>query len=167
MDLSRSSCTKLPDRPQISFFSSSAASTLITTLQGIQAVYALAIGLNEDYAITTSLPTIFFPLSVLGLLRLPAAIYLSSHYSYIDGVAQIADFAYRPPSIQLSEPPPKVRINKRPLYAIGLLKPPPTSASEHFHPVNSWRSIIVRIGFLLVVVSLSGLSLVYLIPRWE
>ncbi|KAH7305049.1 hypothetical protein B0I35DRAFT_444706 [Stachybotrys elegans] len=171
MDLSRSSCTKLPYRPRVSFLSGSAANTIITTLQGVQAVYALVIGLvNDDYSYTTSLATLFFPLSVLGLLRLPAAIYLSSDYSYIDGGALLADFTYDLPadlpSNQLLEPPPEVCIYGRPLYAMGLLEPPSTSASERFHPVNSWRGIIVRIGFLLVVLGITGLSLVYLLPRW-
>lgn len=65
----------LPRKGRISLLSASALKTLLVALQGIQAVYLLSEYLAKGKHLL-SMTTIFLPIAVLGLLRLPAAPWL-------------------------------------------------------------------------------------------
>lgn len=59
--------------------------TIAIVLQGTQATYDLTRGFHyEKHALTMALPTIFSPLIVFGLFRLPAALWLTNEYGYAD-----------------------------------------------------------------------------------
>jgi hypothetical protein len=83
MRSSRVFLTRIPSRTRISFFSATSAKTLTITLQGVQAIYCLLVR-PLDWGVAMAIDSIFFPLALLGLLRLPAAIWLTEDYSYAD-----------------------------------------------------------------------------------
>jgi hypothetical protein len=82
---SRAFCTRLPRKPRVSLLSTSSVQKIIIVLQGTQATCDLIRGFHYGkYALTVALPTVFSPLAVFGLFRLPAALWLINEYGYAD-----------------------------------------------------------------------------------
>jgi hypothetical protein len=82
---SRAFCTRVPSLRRITFISISAATTLIVTIQGVQSVYSPVQGFFDgNYAVSLAFDSIFYSLAFLGLMRLPAALWLTEDYSYMD-----------------------------------------------------------------------------------
>ncbi|KAE8382446.1 hypothetical protein BDV26DRAFT_299378 [Aspergillus bertholletiae] len=86
---SRTFCTRIPHHHRTEVLSIDSVKTVIITLQGIQALVVLIQGVlalagigNQPYNATISMGTIFYPLAVLGLLRLFAAPWLTENYTY-------------------------------------------------------------------------------------
>ncbi|KAK2630056.1 hypothetical protein QTJ16_000876 [Diplocarpon rosae] len=87
IERSRRYCIKPPGCTRSPILSKSFAKTVIVTLQGVQAAYALVGGLSgsSDLATSVSISSIFFPLAVIGLLRLFAAPWLTDDFVYAEG----------------------------------------------------------------------------------
>ena len=82
---SRAFCARLPRKPRISLLFASFVQTIIIVLQGIQVTYDLIRGFHYGkYHLTMALPTMFHPLVVFGLFRLPAALWITNEYDYAD-----------------------------------------------------------------------------------
>ncbi|CZR52218.1 uncharacterized protein PAC_02095 [Phialocephala subalpina] len=83
---SRKYCIKPPDSTRIGILSKSFFKTIIVTIQGVQAAILLVGGFTSRNPFTTSLSisSIFFPLAVLGLLRLCAAPWLTDDFIYVE-----------------------------------------------------------------------------------
>lgn len=88
---SRAFCTRIPSLRRISLTSISAATTLIVTIQGVQSVYPPLAGFFGGegssigyFAFSLAFNSIFFAIAFLGLMRLPAALWLTDDYSYMD-----------------------------------------------------------------------------------
>jgi hypothetical protein len=61
----------------------SALQTLLVTLQGVQALYILGKGIRlGGFALVVSLASIFQPLAIAGLFRLPSAAFLTDDFHY-------------------------------------------------------------------------------------
>ncbi|KAF7885717.1 uncharacterized protein EAF02_004226 [Botrytis sinoallii] len=85
MRKSRRFCSRIPSSPHAVWVSKTSAETVATVLQGLQAAWQLVGGLNGGaYSNTISLGTVFAPLAICGLIRLPAAVWISDDYSYVD-----------------------------------------------------------------------------------
>ncbi|KAB8244534.1 hypothetical protein BDV35DRAFT_359610 [Aspergillus flavus] len=89
MRQSRTFCTRIPHHHRTEVWSIDSIKTVIITLQGIQALVVLVRGVmalanigNQPFNATISMSTIFYPLAVLGLLRLFAAPWLTENYTY-------------------------------------------------------------------------------------
>jgi hypothetical protein len=84
-----SSLARQPRGTHMQLLSLSAMKTVVVTFQGVQAIHALFLGVSDgnSFADTVSIGTIFFPLATFGLLRLPAAFWLTDteHYWSEDG----------------------------------------------------------------------------------
>ncbi|PMD35027.1 hypothetical protein L207DRAFT_534284 [Hyaloscypha variabilis F] len=80
-------CIEPPNKNRISFVSLSMVLTLIVALQGGQALYSLISGFNGYYPCQIAVGTIFYQLATLGLLRLPAALWLTNDFVYTDSNA--------------------------------------------------------------------------------
>jgi hypothetical protein len=136
--------TYLPSRNRISWASGSVLHTLIVTLQGIQAVYVVVYNSTDDDAVSGHpISYVFFPLAILGLLRLPAALWLTAEYGY----RECEDLA-------LQNVCDEVEMN-----LLSQERAPPiddTLISRQFHPQRSWRGIAVRAGFLGVLLLLTA-----------
>jgi hypothetical protein len=83
---SRAWMTKVPDTAHVTPLSASSASSLILTAQGIGATFLIIGSLipGSAYRITHSLAGVFAPLGCLGLMRLPAAFWLTSDYWFMN-----------------------------------------------------------------------------------
>jgi hypothetical protein len=83
---SRVHCTCLPEKNRALLLSGTAVKTIIVTFQGIQAIWELIIiprsFTKSPGAPRLSLPTLFMPFAILGLLRLPATLWLSEDGAY-------------------------------------------------------------------------------------
>jgi hypothetical protein len=77
--------TRQPQQPYISIVSGSCLATVVITLQGVQAIASLVANFLPSSSLggfSNSLPSIFQPLALLGLLRLQSAFWLSNDYGY-------------------------------------------------------------------------------------
>lgn len=161
---SRAFCTRVPSLGRIRFASISAATTLIVTIQGVQSVYSPAQGFFDGgYSFQISFESVFLSIAFLGLMRLPAALWLTEDFSYsdIDTIRRVED-----------EPGERVELERmdskpdsfRSLASVGLLAinderlPWERRASPSgFHPSNSGCSLLIRGLFVIpVVVAVGG-----------
>lgn len=76
---------RIPDSSHVDVFSITALKTIIATLQGVSVLYTL-LGVLRGTAVLTlmSFDIIFYPLAIIGLLRLCAATWLTDDYVYAD-----------------------------------------------------------------------------------
>lgn len=83
---SRAWIVKLPEQTYVPLLSASSFTTAVLILQGVQAGFIIFSTLNPNsiYHFGQGLPNIFIPLAILGLTRLPAALWLSGDYAYLD-----------------------------------------------------------------------------------
>jgi hypothetical protein len=83
---SRAWITRTPRLSHVSLVSTSGLTTVILTLQGIQACFLIFASLNPKttYGFAQGLPSVFLPLGCLGLMRLPAALWLSDDHIYLE-----------------------------------------------------------------------------------
>ena len=85
---SRKYCLREPRQKHIDVFSVTAAKTVIVTLQGIQAIYSLVVGVQKStpesnaFANSIALDYVFVPLAIVGLFRLVPAFWLANDYSF-------------------------------------------------------------------------------------
>lgn len=87
---SQNFCVVSPESTRTSLLSQTTVKTLVVTLPGLQALLSLVGGLAGNEALGEwqkglSIESIFFPLSLLGLLRLFAAPWLTEDYVYLEG----------------------------------------------------------------------------------
>jgi hypothetical protein len=122
----------------------SAFGTVVVTLQGIQALGDLFKGMRlGGYALTVALPTIFRPLAIAGLFRLPASLWLTDDYCYAD-----IDF---------------LKELELPVFANGSV-----SAQRDNPPLRSkrcWLVILVQTFFLIMTAALLCLAGHYFKPN--
>ncbi len=163
---SRAICTRVPSLRRISFASVSMATTLIVTLQGAQAIYLPVVGyVNGNYAFGVAFSSIFSPLAFLGLMRLPAALWLTQDYSYADIDHMQVTGVDETEGLDLIDMTTKNTASSRAFPYRGLDERDggrSVSAEERFYPSNSWRSIIIRFLFLVPLLGSVALSAAYI-----
>jgi hypothetical protein len=76
--------TRIPKETHVELLSSSFANTIVVTLQGVQALSQLISVQSFAASLFSFLPMLFQPLALLGLLRLPAAYWLTEEYAFSD-----------------------------------------------------------------------------------
>jgi hypothetical protein len=88
---SRAWLIKVPEKTHVPLLSASGLTTVVLTLQGVQASFIISSSFDPDstYYYRQGLPNVFIPIAILGLMRLPAALWLSDDYGYLD-IAQTA-----------------------------------------------------------------------------
>jgi hypothetical protein len=140
--------------------------TVVITIQGVQAIIVLLKGFSDNVFISNiAIDTIFFPLAVLGLLRLFAAFWLTENYFY----AELEDRSMAPawkrtPSSPGSQTMPYLLSETRTTSEMELLDPADYSPATRFHPVSSWRGRLFRFIFLLPIICLWIMTLMFIIP---
>jgi hypothetical protein len=148
----RGKATKEPSYHRVSLFSTSAVGTLIITLQGIQAVYDLIVNTTGSvYPGGHPISKVFFPLAILGLIRLPAAPWLTAEYGYRQRKESES------PGEGYSEDLPLLprHIYTNPMEAGS------NAPSKQFSPQNSWRGILTRAILMGVLLALIVLTLCF------
>ena len=144
--------TKTPPSHRVSWVSKSIFHTLIVSLQGVQAAYITAIHPIKKEAVPGHpLPYIFFPLALLGLLRLPAALWLTEEYGYREGEDRV----------------PQRRGNEE-MDLLLQEQAPPTDGKPlvRFYPQWSWKGIVVRIVFLGALLAMTLGVVLAIVMRW-
>lgn len=81
--LSRRYLTTPPESSHVKLVSGSTLATVVLTLQGVQALfYLVGTAVSTFIGFPDGLPTTFLPIGLLGLLRLPAAAWISNEWGY-------------------------------------------------------------------------------------
>jgi len=81
--LSRRYITTPPESSYVKVVSGSTLATVVLTLQGVQAViFLVGSAVSDLIGFPEGLPTTFLPIGLLGLLRLPAAAWVSNEWGY-------------------------------------------------------------------------------------
>lgn len=82
---SASYCERRPPRAHLTFFSWDSVKTIVTTLQGVQTLVASQLTVfkySGHLQVMTSVPSVLGPFAIMGLLRLCAAVWITSDFSY-------------------------------------------------------------------------------------
>jgi hypothetical protein len=170
---SQAFCIRLPNHARIDLLSGSTLQTVLVALQGLQALYATRN--RTDYSERISLTTIFLPVAIFGLLRLPSALWLSSDFAYSEPrtlqmlsrhETHSDDFEEMLPNAVDSENyTPK---NRSPLVerlfspSDTVAKPEQigqTSSNSMLYPVNTWRGCLVRILFVAPIIAIDAMMM--------
>ncbi|KAI1377553.1 hypothetical protein F4677DRAFT_414790 [Hypoxylon crocopeplum] len=130
VNLSIPYCVRLPEHTRVAIFSTEMLRSVIVTLQGIQAMVILGRILGGpdigDFVIWIAVDNIFFPIALIGLLRLCCVPWLSDEASYsmspVDHAAETD----------------------------SLLDCPVSPISDRFQTTSFWPSILFRVVFLLL-----------------
>lgn len=128
--------------------SSSSIKTALAALQGAQAISTLCVGWSGgQQALTISLPIIFLPCAIFGLLRLPAALWLSDEYGYADIESWDANVSsdLLEFSRKIAEPPERIQ---RPLS-------------------STWRSMAVKALYIVPLIGLLALVVLHSVPMQD
>jgi hypothetical protein len=130
--------------------------TVITTLQGVSALYVL-VGTVSGAALpgTTvgfGVDTIFFPLAILGLVRLCAATWLTEDFVYReDGLRDTSSTETATQAHQRTTTKDNDIDLDDHSRALDPLIPMPSKTAGFRSPSDSWRSRFFRIFFLLLI----------------
>jgi hypothetical protein len=164
---SRLYCLKFPDNSRATIFSKNFVKTVVITIQGVQAIIFLIEGFTTPSVFLTNIAidTIFFPLAVLGLLRLCAALWLTEDYLYAEHEDRSTTLALKQRTAD-PQTMPHLPVAQS-TSSKGLLDPADYTSETRFHPINSWRGWLFRIIFLILLLLLWAMCLIYMIPPGE
>lgn len=154
-----------PQKTHVDIFSATMLKTLIVSLQGVSALYSIVGGLTgsipDGGLAGLGLDTIFFPLAMIGLLRLCAAAWLTE------------DFAYFYPAESLRGPvrhTSTVKADDIPLFVTTddmdpWLTATPSTETSFRAPNSSLKSCAFRTFYLLVCMGLCVFPLIMTVPK--
>ncbi|EPE30281.1 hypothetical protein GLAREA_13004 [Glarea lozoyensis ATCC 20868] len=169
MELSREFCTRIPQRSHVKLVSKTTVETVIIFMQGVQAAIDMVNGSSGGW--TTSIATVFYPLTLFGLLRIPAAFWLSDEGTYTSVHSEETDPVFREHDEQLlivervMSDGNKSAIEMLSARKTGLTLHPIHTQRYQSHPRNHWRGRVVRGLYLVWLLFLAGLSLMFFFPR--
>jgi hypothetical protein len=162
-------CLRYPEGTHVEIASLTMLKTVITTCQGASAIFLLIIAVSgialPGFAIGFGVDTVFFPLAILGLLRLCAAPWLTEDFVYQgDGLrntptTETATQAHR--NILTKDNDIELDDSSR------VLDPLITTTFETAgfkSPAHSWRSRFFRIFFLLLLGGVWVMALLIAFP---
>ena len=162
---SREYCLKLPKHSRTELFSKASVTTVVITIQGVQAMYTLIEGFLSESMANLAFDTMFSPIAVIGLLRLFAAPWLTDDYFYTEqdepsttpNLGQRSDSSKTPLSV----------LEIRSPSSMGLFESDDSAAETRFHPINSWRGRIFRIVSLVPLLVFWTISFLFLEMYFE
>ncbi|EYB29087.1 hypothetical protein SNK05_013042 [Fusarium graminearum] len=166
-------CYHFPDNTRISIFSKEMITTIIVTSQGVQAMVLLLGALDKNkysgFTKWMAVDAIFFPLAMIGLLRLCCAFWLNDDYGYSAAHSTTPDppVFYGHSSGDVAEMG-KIRLLPRTdsneTSSSTLLERSTSYPQSRFKtPSSSWGSKMFRSFFLFLVICLLILDTLYLI----
>ncbi|KAF2013487.1 hypothetical protein BU24DRAFT_424499 [Aaosphaeria arxii CBS 175.79] len=158
-------CLRHPDHSYVRIFSLTSLRTLVTTLQGLAALYTLIgslLGLRVNWIGLMGVDMIFYPLAVLGLLRLWAGLWLTDDFEY--GLAEQSTKRYPLRSLSSSKTFGIETPITSSYEALDPFLSTPSRPSEFKSPNRSIPSIVFRLFFVLLVAAFTALVVVFLTP---
>lgn len=181
---SRLFCVRTPSRNRTEILSTDTLKTVITALQGIQAITVMVRGIlgtsgigNQSFGAILALDTIFYPLSSFGVLRLFAAPWLTEEYSFVERRAGnafeenlVSHQTSYPPSTSegeyslISKPNTATDFSSGTFLTESVLEPPPESSDGAFRPAHDLRVIAARVSYLFAFCCLLAICICLMIP---
>ncbi|KAH6648441.1 hypothetical protein BKA67DRAFT_661416 [Truncatella angustata] len=159
VDTSLPQCNQLPAKSRIRIFSVEMLKTLIVTLQGAQAMTLIALGAARTTSAQSVISNmavdfVFFPIALLGVLRLPAGLWLTEHFVYGASFTRLEEH-----NLQIYQHGSYVSKD-------GLLDSPAIVVENRrrFRPCTFWPSILFRVFFTLFLLGLPTMLGVYILP---
>jgi hypothetical protein len=157
---SRAWIVKIPESKHTPLLSASLLTTILLTIQGIEATYLIVTNLlpaaDQNSKFVPGLPYIFAPIGCLGFLRLPAAFWLSNNFGYLQ-IWQI-------PSSQGT-----LRPQERSEKVVATIESLPVNnyVEDRLHSPRSWRGVVFRTFWFLTVLLFMSVSAASAIePLW-
>jgi hypothetical protein len=168
-------CLRYPDSTHVELISLTMLKTIITTLQGVSALYVLIGGRTSATVPGVSLhlfglDAIFFPLAILGLLRLFATTWLTQDFLYggysvprddAMGKLLLQNMRYLPTAQNTTD------LDLETSHLHNNLDPFLTTPPQHTKftpPWKSWNSRLFRLFFLLVLGGVWSIALLWMLP---
>jgi hypothetical protein len=150
---SRGWITKMPEKPHVTTLSASSVTSFVLTAQGFNATFLIIGALipRSPYRITARLAGVFAPLACLGLMRLPAALWLSSDYGYMN-------YSNSPTTPLLVETALERVVSDNILKAQVSERQLDMTVQDRLLPPHCWQGILYRIFWLLTVWGILGVS---------
>lgn len=157
-------CTHLPSQTRVEVFSCEMVKTIIVTLQGLQSFYMLLGNfMFTSYNSFMAVDGIFYPLSVLGLLRLCAALWLSDDFTYSIRVYGNAGAVPYPGDLfddtAISEYDTRLSLDSL-IDSLEIEAVPPA----RYHLASCWRSLIFRTFYLTILFAVLCVSILWVAP---
>ena len=148
---SRAWITQLPEKRHVEPFSSSTVTSFVLAWQGVYATFTIIDGLLPDspYRIQTTLVTVFGPLACLGLMRLPAAIWLSNDHGYLSSWSNTVT-----PGMKMD--PLEKTASDNVLEAHSSNQSSDESIGNRLRPAHCWQGVVYRVFWLLSVWCILG-----------
>jgi hypothetical protein len=166
-------CLRYPESKHVELLSLSMMKTIITTLQGCSALYTLVGNVSGSslpgIAIGFGVDTIFFPLAILGLLRLCAAIWLTEDFMYQsysftqdDKMGEIPLQSDHSLARRTTDTDNQVNYSRHNTLDPFLI--PPSRQSGFTPPGKSWKSRLFRLFFILVLGGIWAIAILTISP---
>lgn len=142
-------------------FSTSTLTTLVITFQGAQALDQVILAFQGNLlANNVSLDKIFSYIALLGLLRLPAAFWITSSYHYTEFNDAVHDMVNKQrktgSGIELLETDETALIERH--------ETSPHRIAQRFSPTQGWRGMFIRAFYFLFMGGLFTVSLMAFKP---
>ena len=152
--------THLPSSTHAELFSAETFKSVVASLQGVQASYLFVITIVRCLSDIQYLGAdrIFYPLAILGLLRLFAAPWLSNNFRYTSKVDINATPADK--SIELYQ----VDDDSVSLDSLISLPCATSVARERYRPTSCWQSRVLRALYILILLGIWPLAFFWASP---
>ncbi|KAJ3579989.1 hypothetical protein NPX13_g581 [Xylaria arbuscula] len=151
-------CTYLPSSAHANALSDETFKSIVTALQGFQELYLVILSYRGLYFADIQYlgaDRIFYPLALLGLLRIFATPWLSSDFRYtsrLEIAAALVDKANEPSSGRLS------------LDSLIQMPCETSIALENYRLPSCWRSRILRTTYMSILLGIWWLTLLWVVP---
>jgi hypothetical protein len=170
----RSSLTSPPETSYVKIISGSTLATVVLTLQGVQAIYFMIASIAPlTYGFPDGLPYIFLPIGLLGLLRLPAAPWVTNEWGYDFSnskikTAQLKSLRFRNEKLAqtyrvLRKPVPGqyMALNMTDLSEReqGIVPARPSETMPKLLNIGNWKCSVYRAWWIVSIVAIMALGL--------
>ncbi|RYN63157.1 hypothetical protein AA0118_g4669 [Alternaria tenuissima] len=157
----RKYCIRLPPRSHAELLSKSFVNAVIATLQGVQALYELL--LVENFNNNMNLATVFLPLALIGLIRLPSALWITDGFAYNHYDINLNN--KRASEVTTTTKAGYHELITVPLSGDDTPKWPPLTSDDtsyaEFRPRTSIHGYVARIIFLTPLLGMVGLTVFF------
>lgn len=164
MQLASPYCLRLPDHTHVGLLSVTMVKTIIVTLQGAGALYALISTIagftDVNFIQLLGVDTTFYPLAVLGLLRLCAAAWLTEDFVYANMENILVSPVVQRPEVKGDGIP----LMESPSSYDPWLEAPSHPTARYKSPSTSWRSRFFRTFFFVCVAGCWAIAFGMVVP---
>jgi hypothetical protein len=171
----RNYLTNPPETSYVKVISGSTLATVVLTLQGVQTIFLMisVLGVSSVYGFPDGLPYIFMPIGLLGLVRLPAAAWVSSEWGYDFNNSKREKSQEESSLFRNGVPNRTYRISRKPVpgqYTAlemrelpdterGIVPARPAERRQKLLDIGDWKCHVYRAWWIISVVGLAALGI--------